>query len=101
VPEVRIRSAPWIFTPLFLLAFDHFMLKMGYETSVLFLIGDLAFFLLVQSSKILLIAFGLRDREVIRFSVEGQTIDTKDRMSATDNRGTYIFPLNVKGQSTQ
>ena len=29
VPEVQLRSAPWFFTPLFLLAFDHFMLKMG------------------------------------------------------------------------
>ena len=30
MPEVQLRSAPWIFTPPFLLAFDHFMLKMGY-----------------------------------------------------------------------
>ena len=29
MPEVRLRSAPWIFIPSFLLAFDHFMLKMG------------------------------------------------------------------------
>ncbi len=70
------------------MAFDHFMLEMGYETSVIFLIGDLAFFLLVQSSKILLIAFGLRDREVIQFSVERYKTYTKYGMSAADTGGT-------------
>ena len=35
MPEVQLRSAPWIFTPPFLLAFDHFMLKMGNNRRIL------------------------------------------------------------------
>ena len=51
MPEVQLRSAPWIFTPPFLLAFDHLMLKMGLLPST----GILARIvpLLLISSKVL------------------------------------------------